>query len=184
MPKGSWGSSCDCLVIEQAFKHCHKDYGELLCYIHNGFYFYKIGGFILKQYRLADLHTGDTASITKLFSEADVLGYAAVSGDSNPVHLDEEYAKTTLFKTRIVHGMLVGGLFSSIFGTIMPGIGTIYTFQSLKFTKPVFINDTITATVIVKELILEKNRVIFDCTAKNQNNEVVIVGEAQLMPPR
>ena len=138
----------------------------------------------MKQYRLADLNTGDTASITKQFSETDVLGYAAVSGDANPVHLDEEYAKTTLFKTRIVHGMLVGGLFSSIFGTIMPGIGTIYTHQTLKFTKPVYLNDTITATVVVKELIPEKNRVVFDCVAKNQNDEIVIVGEAQLMPPR
>ena len=138
----------------------------------------------MKQYRLEDLSIGDTASITKQFSESDVLGYAAVSGDSNPVHLNEEYANTTPFKTRIVHGMLVGGLFSSIFGTIMPGIGTIYTHQSLKFTKPVYLNDTITASVIVKEKITEKNRVIFDCIAKNQNGEIVIVGEAQLMPPR
>jgi len=138
----------------------------------------------LKQYRLADLQVGDTASITKQFSEADVLGYAQVSGDENPVHISEEYARSTPFKTRIVHGMLVGGLFSSIFGTIMPGIGTIYTHQSLKFTKPVYLNDSITATVTVKELITEKTRVVFDCVAKNQNDEVVIVGEAQLMPPR
>lgn len=137
-----------------------------------------------KFYRLADLHIGDQAKTTKLFSEADVIAYAKVSGDANPAHLDEEYAKTTLFKTRVVHGMLVGGLFSTIFGTIMPGIGTIYTFQSLKFTKPVFFNDTITAQVTVKELIPEKNRVIFDCVATNQAGETVIIGEAQLMPPR
>ncbi len=138
----------------------------------------------MNQYKLMDLHIGDSASKSKQFTEADVLGYAQVSGDANPVHVDETYAKTTLFKTRIVHGMLVGGLFSSIFGTIMPGIGTIYTHQSLKFTKPVYLNDTITAIVTVKELVNEKNRVIFDCVAKNQNDEVVIVGEAQLMPPR
>ena len=138
----------------------------------------------MKQYRLTDLQLGDTASITKQFSEADVLGYAAVSGDANPVHISEEYAKSTPFKTRIVHGMLVGGLFSSIFGTIMPGIGTIYTHQSLKFTKPVYLNDSITAIVTVKDLISDKNRVVFDCVAKNQNDEIVIIGEAQLMPPR
>ena len=138
----------------------------------------------MKQYRLEDLSIGDTASISKQFSESDVLGYAAVSGDENPVHLSEEYAKTSPFKTRIVHGMLVGGLFSSIFGTDMPGVGTIYTHQSLKFTKPVYLNDTITAVVTVKEKIMGKNRVIFDCIAKNQNGEIVIVGEAQLMPPR
>jgi 3-hydroxybutyryl-CoA dehydratase len=160
------------------------------CYVKNitAFIFFqkavKKGEFELNHYHLSDLKIGDTASLSKQFSNADVMGYAAVSGDSNPVHVDEAYAKTTLFKTRIVHGMLVGGLFSSIFGMIMPGIGTIYTHQSLKFTKPVFIDDTITAVVTVKELIVEKNRVIFDCVAKNQNDEVVIVGEAQLMPPR
>ena len=138
----------------------------------------------MKSYRLVDLATGDSASITKQFFEADVLNYAAVSGDSNPVHVDEEYAKTTLFKARVVHGMLVGGMFSSLFGTIMPGIGSIYIYQSLKFTKPVYLNDTSNETVTVKELILEKNRVVFDCVAKNQNEEVVIVGEAQLMPPK
>jgi acyl dehydratase len=138
----------------------------------------------MKQYKIEDLHVGDSATLTKQFFEEDVLGYAKVSGDANPVHIDEDYAKTTMFKTRIVHGMLVGGLFSSIFGTIMPGIGTIYTHQTLKFTKPVYINDIITASVTVREVIFEKNRVIFDCVAKNQNNETVIVGEAQLMPPK
>jgi len=137
-----------------------------------------------KCYRLTDLHLGDQAKTTKQFFEADVIAYAKVSGDANPAHLDEEYAKTTFFKTRVVHGMLVGGLFSTIFGTILPGIGTIYTFQSLKFTKPVFLNDTVTATVTVKELIPEKNRVVFDCVATNQAGETVIIGEAQLMPPR
>jgi len=137
-----------------------------------------------KFYRLIDMHVGDQAQMTKQFFEADVIAYAKVSGDANPAHLDEEYAKTTIFKTRVVHGMLVGGLFSTLFGTVMPGIGTIYTYQSLKFTKPVFFNDTITATVTVKELITEKNRVIFDCTATNQAGETVIIGEATLMPPK
>jgi 3-hydroxybutyryl-CoA dehydratase len=157
------------------------------CYVkkHNGFFFEKKEEKAMpKFYRLLDLHPGDQAQMTKQFFEADVIAYAKVSGDANPAHLDEEYAKTTIFKTRIVHGMLVGGLFSTLFGTVIPGIGTIYTYQSLKFTKPVFLNDTITATVTVKELIAEKNRVIFDCIATNQAGETVIIGEATLMPPR
>jgi acyl dehydratase len=133
---------------------------------------------------IEELAVGDKASLTKKFVEADVVGFAEVSGDRNPAHMDETYAQTTIFKTRIVHGMLVGSLFSAILGTELPGLGSIYTNQSLKFTKPVYLNDEITATVTVRELIVEKNRVILDTTAVNQRGEVVIVGEAVIMPPR
>ncbi len=133
---------------------------------------------------IEELAVGDKASLTKRFVEADVAGFAEVSGDRNPAHMDEAYAQTTIFKTRIVHGMLVGSLFSAILGTELPGLGSIYTNQSLKFTKPVYLNDEITATVTVRELILEKNRVVLDTTAVNQRGEVVIVGEAVIMPPR
>ncbi len=133
---------------------------------------------------IEELAVGDKASLTKKFVEADVVGFAEVSGDRNPAHMDEAYAQTTIFKTRIVHGMLVGSLFSAILGTELPGLGSIYTNQSLKFTKPVYLNDEITATVTVRELILEKNRVVLDTTAVNQRGEVVIVGEAVIMPPR
>ncbi len=138
----------------------------------------------LKKCTINDLHVGESCSISKSFSESDVMQFASISGDLNPAHVDEEYAKTTIFKTRIVHGMLVGSLFSAILGTKLPGLGSIYTFQSLKFVKPVYLNETITATVTVKELILEKNRVIFDCVAKNEKEEIVIVGEATIMPPK
>lgn len=138
----------------------------------------------MKKYTIFDLHVGDSASLMKSFSEADVLSFALVSGDANPAHVNEEYAKTTMFKTRIVHGMLVGSLFSAIFGTKLPGLGSIYTFQSLKFVKPVYLDETITATVTVKEVIMEKNRVIFDCVAQNNQGEVVVVGEATIMPPK
>lgn len=138
----------------------------------------------MKKYTIIDLHVGDSASLMKSFSEADVLSFALVSGDANPAHVNEEYAKTTMFKTRIVHGMLVGSLFSAIFGTKLPGLGSIYTFQSLKFVKPVYLDETITATVTVKEVIMEKNRVIFDCVAQNNQGEVVVVGEATIMPPK
>ncbi|MDD3126925.1 MAG: MaoC family dehydratase [Candidatus Izemoplasmatales bacterium] len=131
-----------------------------------------------------DLHVGDSSHMTKQFTESDVLGFAKVTGDINPAHLDETYAATTMFKTRIVHGMLVGSLFSAIFGTELPGLGSIYVNQTLKFTKPVYLNDEITATVTVKELIFDRGRVVFDCVATNQNQEVVLIGEAVIIPPK
>jgi len=132
----------------------------------------------------ASLHVGDTAQKTRQYTEEDVIAFAKVSGDANPVHLDEAYAATTPFKTRIVHGMLVLSLFSTIFGNEIPGLGTIYVNQTVKFTKPVYFNDFITATVTLKEMIPDRGRVIFDCVATNQRNEVVLVGEAILIPPK
>lgn len=133
--------------------------------------------------RLADLKIGDQAQMTKSFSADDVAGFARITGDSNPVHLDEEYAKTTVFGTRIVHGMLVGSLFSALFGTLLPGLGSIYVFQSLKFVRPVRLGEAVTATVTVKEILSEKRRAVFDCLAVNDRGETVLVGEAQLLPP-
>jgi len=132
----------------------------------------------------ASLHVGDTAQKTRQYTEEDVIAFAKVSGDANPVHLDEAYAATTPFKTRIVHGMLVLSLFSTIFGNEIPGLGTIYVNQTVKFTKPVYFNDFITATVTLKEMIPDRGRVVFDCVATNQRNEVVLVGEAILIPPK
>ena len=132
----------------------------------------------------ASLHVGDTAQKTRQYTEEDVIAFAKVSGDANPVHLDEVYAATTPFKTRIVHGMLVLSLFSTIFGNEIPGLGTIYVNQTVKFTKPVYFNDFITATVTLKEMIPDRGRVVFDCVATNQRNEVVLVGEAILIPPK
>jgi len=131
-----------------------------------------------------EIKIGDNAKTSKKFIESDVLDFARISTDYNPAHVDKEYAEKTFFKKQIVHGMLVGSLFSSIFGVQLPGLGSIYTKQSLKFIKPVYFGDNITATVTVKERIEEKNRVVFDCIAKNQNDEIVIVGEAEIMPPR
>ncbi len=131
-----------------------------------------------------EIKIGDKAETKKIFTEADVLDFAKISTDYNPAHVDKKYAEKTMFKKQIVHGMLVGSLFSSLFGVELPGLGSIYTKQSLKFTKPVYFGDEITATVIVKELIIERNRVVFDCIAKNQDDEVVIIGEAEIMPPK
>ncbi|MDA3931721.1 MAG: MaoC family dehydratase [Tenericutes bacterium] len=138
----------------------------------------------MNQLTIQQLNVGDSASTKKAFTEKDVLTFAEVSSDYNPVHVDQEYSKETMFKKQIVHGMLVGSLFSAIFGVQMPGLGSIYTKQSLKFTKPVYFGDEIEATVTVKEMIIDRNRVIFDCVAKNQNGDVVIIGEATIMPPK
>ena len=133
---------------------------------------------------IRDMQVGDRAVLRKTFLEDDVAEFAKVSGDSNPAHMDESYAKTTPFKTRIVHGMLAGSLFSALLGTDLPGVGTIYTGQTLKFTRPVHFGEEITASVTVKELNEERNRAVFECLAVNPQGEPVIVGEATVMPPK
>ncbi|MBN2539940.1 MAG: MaoC family dehydratase [Bacilli bacterium] len=138
----------------------------------------------MNRFTIEELHVGDSSETKKIFQETDVMKFAEVSSDYNPAHVDKEYASKSMFQKQIVHGMLVGALFSAIFGMQMPGLGSIYTKQSLKFTKPVYFGDEITAKVTVKELNMERNRVIFDCVATNQNGDTVIVGEAEIMPPR
>ncbi len=133
---------------------------------------------------IQQLQVGDQAEVTRAFTEADVKAFAQVSGDHNPAHLDEAYASGTMFKTRIVHGMLVSSLFSALLGTQLPGLGTIYTGQTLRFTKPVRFDVPITATVTVKEVIMEKNRVILNCQAVDPDGDTVVLGEATVMPPR
>ena len=127
---------------------------------------------------------GDSASFTKTVSEHDVYTYAGVSGDFNPAHVNEVEAQKGMFGKRIAHGMLSAGFISTVLGTQLPGPGTIYMGQELRFTKPVFFGDTITATVTVAELIPEKNRAILDTVCTNQNGEVVIKGKATVMPPK
>lgn len=127
---------------------------------------------------------GDQASLTRAFTSEDVLAFARVSGDENPAHLDEAYAKGTMFKTRIVHGILTASLFSALLGTQLPGLGTIYLGQNLQFRRPVYLDEPITATITVKDIIPEKNRVIFDCQAVNSRGETVILGEATVLPPQ
>ncbi len=129
------------------------------------------------------IKVGDTAEFSKTVSESDVYMYAGISGDFNPAHINEAYAKNTFFKTRIAHGMLSAGFISAILGTQLPGPGAIYLKQELKFVAPVKIGDTITAKVEVIEIDLEKNRVKLNTFCTNQNNKKVIDGEAVIMPP-
>lgn len=127
---------------------------------------------------------GDEAFQLKTITEKDVEMFGEVTNDMNPVHFDSEYASKTMFKKRISHGMLVGSLFSKVFGMQLPGEGSIYISQSLHFRRPVFLGEEIKAVVTVKEMNVEKNRVYFDCVAYNQDGEKVVIGEAEMMPPK
>lgn len=133
---------------------------------------------------IQEMKIGDHASVTKTVSETDVYLFAGITGDLNPAHTNEVAASKTMFKTRIAHGMLGAGFISAVLGMYLPGPGTIYMGQELKFTKPVHIGDTVTATATVEEIILEKNRVILDTTVVNQDSEIVIKGKATVMPPK
>ena len=110
--------------------------------------------------------------------------FAEATGDRNPLHLDEDYAKKTVFKTRVAHGMLSAGILSGILGTEFPGVGTIYMSQTLKFMRPVFIGDEITFKLKVLELIQEKNRIRLETVCVNQKGDTVVTGEALVMPPK
>ena len=138
----------------------------------------------MTSYTMDELKIGQSASYTKTITESDVKLFAELSGDSNPVHLDDDFAKNTIFKGRIAHGMLCGSLISTVLGMYLPGPGSIYLKQELKFMAPVYFGDTLTATCSVKEKVVEKNRVILDCKVTNQNDVVVISGEATIMPPK
>lgn len=129
------------------------------------------------------LHIGDSACQEMVITEEHVKLFGTITNDFNPAHFDEEYAKTTMFKTRISHGMYIGSLFSKVFGMDLPGEGSIYVSQNLRFRRPVFFNDTIKAEVTIKAMDVERNRVYFDCIAYNQHGDKVIIGEAEIMPP-
>ena len=131
-----------------------------------------------------EMNIGDRAMFSKTITETDVVNYAGVTGDYNPAHINEEYAKNTMFKGRIAHGMMGAGLISAVLGTKLPGPGAIYLSQEVKFTAPVRISDTITAEVEVLDKDKEKNRVKMETICTNQKDEVVIKGEAVLMPPK
>lgn len=130
-----------------------------------------------------EIQIGDAAEFTKTVTESDVYLYAGVTGDLNPAHINEAYAKGTSFKTRIAHGMLSGGFISAVLGTKLPGPGTIYVSQQLEFKAPVRINDTVTARVEVIEK-LEKNRLKLRTTCINHEGTLLVDGQAMVMAPR
>lgn len=136
-----------------------------------------------KNDELRGLRIGDEAKDEKIITKEDVQTFANVTGDHNPVHLDEDYAKDTMFKKCIAHGMLSAGLISKVIGTQLPGYGTIYLGQTLNFKKPVYIGDTITTVVSIQKINPEKRLLILDTYCKNQKDKVVLEGEATVMLP-
>ncbi|WP_217895607.1 MaoC/PaaZ C-terminal domain-containing protein [Oceanospirillum sanctuarii] len=129
-----------------------------------------------------EIQVGDTATLERALTEKELVLFAAVSGDVNPVHLDADFAKTTMFGEQIAHGMWSGSLISAALATVLPGPGTIYLGQELSFRRPVKLADTLTVTLTVKEK-LSKNRVVIDTLVTNQNDEKVVVGTATVMAP-
>ena len=131
-----------------------------------------------------ELNVGDKATFGKTISESDVYLFAGISGDFNPAHVNEEYAKKTFFKTRIAHGMLAATFLSNVLGNRLPGPGTIYVQQTMDFLAPVRIGDTITAIAEVMKISHEKNRVTLRTTCVNQEGTMVLDGEAVVSPPK
>jgi len=124
---------------------------------------------------------GDSAEITKTIEQSDIDAFASVTGDRNPVHVDEEFAKSTRFGKRIAHGMLTASLISAVLANKLPGEGSVYLGQTLQFVAPVFPGDEVTARVTVKEIREDKPIVKLETVCMNQRGEVVIRGEATVL---
>jgi 3-hydroxybutyryl-CoA dehydratase len=127
---------------------------------------------------ITDYHIGQQEYLSKVFTLNDVRQFAKLSLDTNPVHLDEEYAKATFFKQRIVHGFLVGSLISAVLGNKLPGPGAIYLHQELNFKKPVYFGDEIKALVKIIDIKLEKSLLFLETTCYKNKTEIVIEGKA------
>jgi phosphate acetyltransferase/phosphate butyryltransferase len=130
-----------------------------------------------------EINVGDTASLSRMLTEKDIKVFAIMSGDINPAHVDLEYAESEMFHKIIGHGMWGVSLISTVLGTELPGPGTIYVSQTIRFKKPVAIGDTLTVSVTAIEKKPEKNRIVFDCKCVNQLNETVIEGQAEVIAP-
>ncbi|MGK7311983.1 MAG: MaoC family dehydratase [Candidatus Longimicrobiales bacterium M2_2A_002] len=136
----------------------------------------------LEGLTIRDLEVGRAAEFTKTISEADVYGFAGITGDFNPVHVDQVAAEASRFGGRIAHGMLTAALISTVIGMKLPGPGCIYMSQSLRFNAPVRFGDTITARAEVKDINIEKNRITLATACLNQDGDVVAEGESLVMP--
>jgi 3-hydroxybutyryl-CoA dehydratase len=128
----------------------------------------------------AEFRVGDTTTFTKTITEADILLFAAVSGDNYPLHMDAEYAKTTRFGQRAAHGMLTASLLSTVNGLMLQKPGGIYVEQSIRFKRPVFIGDTLTAKAEVTELVPERRRMRIKAAVVNQRGETVVEGDGTI----
>jgi len=137
---------------------------------------------VLSPMRFEDIRVGMEQSYSQTITDSDVKIFAGLSGDHNPVHLSDEYAENSRYKKRIAHGLISASFFSALFGTKLPGEGCVYVAQSLQFKRPVYLGDTVTASIRVINLNEEKRRVFFRTICK-VNNKVVIDGEAELFVP-
>src|SRR3990167_7708268 len=133
----------------------------------------------LENHTFDEIQVGDVASITRTLTEKDIQIFAIMSGDINPAHVDIEYAQSDMFHKIIGHGMWSGALISTVLGTQLPGPGTLYLSQTIRFKKPVALGDTLIVTVTAIEKKSEKNRVIFACECRNQKDEIVLEGQAE-----
>ncbi len=131
---------------------------------------------------LAKLEIGMKESYSQTITDTDIKIFSGVSGDKNPVHMNDEYAEKSRYKKRIAHGLMSASYFSAIFGTKLPGPGCVYVSQSLKFTRPVYIGDTVTATVVIKSIDLKTRKILFDTTCSVKGH-AVIKGEAEIYLP-
>lgn len=129
-----------------------------------------------------DIKVGMSVSYSQTITDADIKAFAGLSGDHNPVHVNEEYASESRFKKRIAHGLISASFFSALFGTKLPGPGCVYAGQNLRFKRPVYLGDTVTATVEVTLIDAKKRNVFFSTTCKVKN-KVVISGDAELYVP-
>lgn len=132
----------------------------------------------MKELAFADITVGDTASFSKTVTESDIVTFAGLTSDFNPIHVDAEYARESLFKERIAHGMLLAGFISAVLGTQLPGPNAIYMGQTLNFKLPVKIGDTVTAEVTIEEKREDKRILKLKTTVTNQRGEVVVDGGA------
>lgn len=135
-----------------------------------------------ESYSVEEIEIGMTASYSQTITDADVKTFAGLSGDHNPVHIDDIYAENSRYKKRIAHGLISASFFSALFGTKLPGKGCVYVSQNLNFKRPVYLGDTVTAIVTVTSVDIIKKRVFFDtkCLVKNK---AVITGTAELYVP-
>ncbi len=136
----------------------------------------------LNNLSIEKINIGMSASYSQTITDSDIKTFAGMSGDNNPVHMSDEYAENSRFKRRIAHGLMSASFFSSLFGTKIPGPGCVYVSQKLNFLRPVYMNDTVNASVVVTSINLEKKRVFFDTVCKVKN-KIVINGEAEIYIP-
>lgn len=134
------------------------------------------------SYKIEEITPGMSASMSHVVTDEDVRKFAEVSGDHNPVHLDEDYAKDSRFGRRIAHGLFSASFFSGLFGTKLPGRGCVYAAQNLKFRRPVYIGDTVVATVTVLSVDTIKKRVLFSTVCSVEGKEVIL-GDAEIFIP-